>query len=76
MARHFVAALAVLSLAALSSLPCTNAFYLPGAAPKDYIEGDKVPVHVNRLNPMIGALDSKIVRVASFFVGVSSMQSV
>lgn len=61
MARTCAAALVlVLTLPSLVS-----AFYLPGGAPKDYLEGQKVPVHVNRLNPMMNAVDSKIVSIAS-----------
>lgn len=55
-------AAAALSFVVLSGvLPQAQAFYLPGAAPRDYLAGEVVPVHVNRLNPLIGALDSKIV---------------
>ncbi|KAG8953524.1 hypothetical protein FRC04_002366 [Tulasnella sp. 424] len=32
-----------------------SAFYLPGAAPKDYALGDQVPVYVNALTPVIAA---------------------
>ncbi|KAG8979733.1 hypothetical protein FRB90_007989, partial [Tulasnella sp. 427] len=32
-----------------------SAFYLPGAAPKDYALGDQVPVFVNALTPVIAA---------------------
>ncbi len=48
----------------LSSLvSCTNAFYLPGAAPHDYHEGETVKVFVNALTPMLAASDNaKIVR--------------
>jgi len=45
----------------LALLPSfSNAFYLPGAAPKDYADGEKVPVHVNRLNPVMSGVDSRI----------------
>jgi hypothetical protein len=37
-----------------------HGFYLPGAAPKDYQEGEKVEVFVNHLNPVIAA-DSTLV---------------
>ncbi|KAI9488770.1 hypothetical protein BDB00DRAFT_846904 [Zychaea mexicana] len=30
----------------------TNAFYLPGVAPIDYVNGDAVPLYVNSLTPM------------------------
>ncbi|PSR81173.1 hypothetical protein PHLCEN_2v6508 [Hermanssonia centrifuga] len=43
----------------LSSLvSCTNAFYLPGAAPHDYHEGETVKVFVNALTPMLAASDN------------------
>ncbi|KAF8161119.1 hypothetical protein B0H34DRAFT_795956 [Crassisporium funariophilum] len=45
----------------LSLVPYLNAFYLPGAAPRDYIEGEKVDLFVNALTPMLsGANDAKI----------------
>ena len=28
---------------------CAEAFYLPGVAPKEYIEGDRVDIKVNKL---------------------------
>lgn len=40
----------------------SQAFYLPGSAPRDYIEGDKVDVLVNVLTPVIGP-EAKLVRV-------------
>lgn len=43
----------------------SSAFYLPGAAPKDYVEGEIVPVHVNRLNPMVSSMELKLVSLAS-----------
>ncbi|KAI8846086.1 Endomembrane protein 70-domain-containing protein [Chytridium lagenaria] len=48
--------LVVASLAALS-----QAFYLPGVAPKDYKAGDKVEVHVNALS---SALTVRLFRIA------------
>ncbi|KAF8322305.1 endosomal P24A protein [Clavulina sp. PMI_390] len=54
--RH--CAVAVAALLTIPSL--VSGFYLPGAAPKDYQDGDKVLVHVNRLNPLMNAVDSKI----------------
>ncbi len=48
-------------LASLSWAPSANAFYLPGAAPRDYVLDEKVLVHVNRLNPLVGAQDAKLV---------------
>lgn len=45
-----------------SALPLTSAFYLPGAAPTDYHEGEQVPVLVNALTPMLsGSDDPKLV---------------
>jgi transmembrane 9 superfamily protein 2/4 len=39
-----------------------NAFYLPGAAPHNYDQGDPVNVYVNALTPMLtGSDDSKLV---------------
>lgn len=58
MARHCAAALALL----LTVPSFASAFYLPGAAPKDYQAGERIPVNVNRLNPLMNAIDSKIVR--------------
>lgn len=56
--RHLLqgAALAVL-------LPlCANAFYLPGAAPHNYAQGEEVKLFVNALTPMLsGHQDSKLV---------------
>lgn len=58
MARKCAAALAVL----LTVPSFASAFYLPGAAPRDYQAGERIPVNVNRLNPLMNAIDSKIVR--------------
>ncbi|OJA11697.1 hypothetical protein AZE42_02099 [Rhizopogon vesiculosus] len=46
----------------LACLPsATNAFYLPGAAPHNYEQGDPVNVYVNALTPMLtGSDDSKL----------------
>ena len=53
----------------LALLPSfSNAFYLPGAAPKDYADGEKVPVHVNRLNPVMSGVDSRIVSAHCSYV--------
>ncbi|EJD03325.1 Nonaspanin [Fomitiporia mediterranea MF3/22] len=35
-----------------------NAFYLPGAAPRDYQPGERVELYVNALTPMIGRNDN------------------
>jgi transmembrane 9 superfamily protein 2/4 len=41
---------------------CAQAFYLPGAAPHDYVLGDQVNVFVNALTPMLlGKNDAKLV---------------
>ena len=46
-----------------ASSTCVNAFYLPGAAPHDYNEGDPVRLFVNALTPMLAGNDNaKIVR--------------
>lgn len=40
-----------------------RAFYLPGAAPHDFLEGDDVPLFVNVLTPMLtGSDNAKLVR--------------
>ncbi|KDQ57473.1 hypothetical protein JAAARDRAFT_35185 [Jaapia argillacea MUCL 33604] len=40
---------------------CANAFYLPGAAPRNYIQGDQVDLFVNALTPMLaGSDDAKL----------------
>jgi transmembrane 9 superfamily protein 2/4 len=39
-----------------------RAFYLPGAAPHDFLKGDQVPLFVNALTPMLtGTDDAKLV---------------
>ena len=39
-------------------------FYLPGAAPRNYVSGERVDVLVNALTPTLGTKDnSKLVRV-------------
>jgi transmembrane 9 superfamily member 2/4 len=46
----------------LALFTCANAFYLPGAAPNDYHEGDRVELFVNALTPMLaGSSDAKLV---------------
>lgn len=52
-----------LSAALVTLLPiCTHAFYLPGAAPRDYKRGEQVSLLVNALTPMLsGHEDSKLV---------------
>ncbi|TGZ78117.1 hypothetical protein EX30DRAFT_322824 [Ascodesmis nigricans] len=41
------------ALTALSLLPLSHAFYLPGVAPTDYTIGNKVPLYVNALTPTL-----------------------
>lgn len=49
------------SLAVLLPLGA-NAFYLPGAAPHNYAQGEQVNLFVNALTPMLsGHQDSKLV---------------
>ncbi|KDQ21805.1 hypothetical protein BOTBODRAFT_99067 [Botryobasidium botryosum FD-172 SS1] len=59
MSRHSPWTLA--AAVALLLPACTNAFYLPGAAPRDYAQGETVPVFVNHLSPMVGPADAKLV---------------
>ncbi|CAL1706851.1 unnamed protein product [Somion occarium] len=40
-----------------SLLSCSNAFYLPGAAPHDYRKGEEVKLFVNALTPMLASND-------------------
>ncbi|KAF8893778.1 hypothetical protein BD779DRAFT_1435639 [Infundibulicybe gibba] len=45
----------------LSYLRIADAFYLPGAAPHNYLEGEKVDLFVNALTPMLsGSDDAKL----------------
>lgn len=41
-------------------VPGACAFYLPGAAPKDYLPGDRVPLLVNSVTPGSSQLKSII----------------
>ncbi|KAF9566740.1 hypothetical protein CPC08DRAFT_747235 [Agrocybe pediades] len=41
-------------------LPWANAFYLPGAAPHNYAEGDRVELFVNALTPMRSLTNDKV----------------
>lgn len=51
--------------AAISLFSTAHAFYLPGAAPHDYHEGEKVDLFVNALTPMVAGSDNaKLVRHA------------
>jgi transmembrane 9 superfamily member 2/4 len=57
---HFLSGALLVALLT-SSIP-VHAFYLPGAAPHDYREGEKVDLFVNALTPMIsGTDDAKLV---------------
>jgi len=57
---------AVLAAHLLFLLPCIQAFYLPGAAPHNYVEGEKVELYVNALTPMLsGSSDAKLVSIPS-----------
>ena len=59
-ASHFVSGAVLVALLA-STLP-VHSFYLPGAAPHDYEEGEKVELFVNALTPMLsGSDDAKLV---------------
>jgi transmembrane 9 superfamily protein 2/4 len=59
-ANHYVSGAVLVALVA-SFLP-VRAFYLPGAAPHDYREGEKVDLFVNALTPMLsGSDDAKLV---------------
>ncbi|KZT11015.1 uncharacterized protein LAESUDRAFT_643331 [Laetiporus sulphureus 93-53] len=48
----------LLGSAVISLLSATHAFYLPGAAPHDYTEGEAVDLYVNALTPMLGGSDN------------------
>lgn len=57
------AALAACLLFKFSLFASSNAFYLPGAAPHDYHEGEEVRLLVNALTPMLAGNDhAKLVR--------------
>ncbi len=54
---------AALCFLVLSLLSTAHAFYLPGAAPHDFREGEPVDLFVNALTPMIAGNDNaKLVR--------------
>jgi len=45
-----------------------NAFYLPGAAPHNYRQGEKIELYVNTLTPILSANDdAKLVRLRIHF---------
>jgi transmembrane 9 superfamily member 2/4 len=48
--------LAIIGAALLASL--ANAFYLPGAAPRNYHRGEKVELFVNALTPMLAGKEN------------------
>ena len=51
------------AIAGAAFLSTACAFYLPGASPHNYVEGEQVELYVNALTPMLaGADDSKLVR--------------
>ncbi len=50
---------------ALSLFSTAHAFYLPGAAPHDYHEGEEVDLFVNTLTPMIAGDDHA--KLVSFY---------
>jgi transmembrane 9 superfamily member 2/4 len=59
-ASHLISGVLLVALVT-STLP-VYAFYLPGAAPHDYREGEKVELFVNALTPMLsGSDDAKLV---------------
>jgi transmembrane 9 superfamily member 2/4 len=59
-ASRFLSGAVLVALVAYS-IPA-QAFYLPGAAPHDYGEGEKVDLFVNALTPMLPASsDGKLV---------------
>ncbi|KIY73067.1 Nonaspanin [Cylindrobasidium torrendii FP15055 ss-10] len=47
----------VLAAALLAFVGNVDAFYLPGAAPHNYVDGEKVDLFVNALTPMLSAKD-------------------
>ncbi|KZP34674.1 hypothetical protein FIBSPDRAFT_1035660 [Athelia psychrophila] len=58
----------LLGAAIATLLPaCSQAFYLPGAAPKDYQRGESVNLFVNALTPMLsGHEDSKLKSLVNY----------
>jgi transmembrane 9 superfamily protein 2/4 len=53
----------VLGALLLTFLPSIHGFYLPGAAPHDYVQGEKVDLLVNALTPMRSGTNDKVVRI-------------
>ena len=54
--RTWMNQLLLLFSGALLLVSPTSAFYLPGIAPKDFVEGDQVPLHVNALQAIKSVL--------------------
>lgn len=56
-----------------STFLSVRSFYLPGAAPHNYAEGEKVELFVNALTPMRSATNDKIVcdSVADWSLGLN-----
>ncbi|KDE07684.1 hypothetical protein MVLG_02143 [Microbotryum lychnidis-dioicae p1A1 Lamole] len=56
------------SLLLLTSLyaTATQAFYLPGAAPKDYLPGDHVPLLVNALKPHASGWNAQVKSMVAY----------
>jgi len=60
---------AALTASLLLILPSVHGFYLPGAAPRSYTEGEKVDLFVNALTPMLsGTSDAKLVRLLTLAI--------
>jgi transmembrane 9 superfamily protein 2/4 len=56
------------AIAGIVLAPAIHAFYLPGAAPRNYALGEQVDLFVNALTPMLaGTDDSKLVSVLNLF---------
>lgn len=53
-ANHFMASIIHLLVFVASAIEA-GAFYLPGAAPHNFIQGEPVPLYVNALTPMLTA---------------------
>jgi transmembrane 9 superfamily protein 2/4 len=54
---------ALLVVALAAALSCAHAFYLPGAAPRNYKAGERVDLFVNALTPTENKESSRLVRV-------------
>ena len=60
---------AALTASLLLLLTSVHGFYLPGAAPRSYVEGEKVDLFVNALTPMLsGTSDAKLVRLLTLAI--------